>query len=203
MKKLLWFTAITFCTITNAVAQEQSLLSVSAGGYLGGGTTHTIGHSLQLKVAYHINRFSIGTGINYFNSGYARKGVDFSPPHTNTYENELREEYIFRNLMLPVMLSYHAPMGSIFEFIPSVGIGASYTTKAQFSAQSSDSSFFKHDITSREFESNFRKVNLWGIAALHLACNLNEQLALLPAPNSRVCLPICTNPQPMFTMSAN
>ncbi len=179
MKKRFLILSVTLWGTLQANAQEHGPLSVSAAGYVGANGTRSPGSSFQLKADYHINRFSIGSGITYFSAGIEREGSVFLPP--NNSFNTYLEAYTFRHLMLPLTFSYHAPMGKTFEFIPSVGLGASYTAKVRYSTQSSDSSFFNRDFSDWEFERNFRKVNLWGIAALNFACNVNEQLALLAA----------------------
>jgi hypothetical protein len=178
MKKLFFILSVTAYSV-QAGAQERGPLSVSATGYIGANGTRSMGSSIQLKLDYHINRFSIGSGITYFSAGIEREGIILHP--VTQLNNTYREEYSFRHLMLPLMVSYHAPMGKTFEFIPSAGLGASYTAKALYGTQSSDSSYFRRNFTNEEFDRNFRKVNIWGIAALNFACNVNEQLALLAA----------------------
>ena len=193
MRKSLFILSLISCNATHIIAQERGPISVSATGYVGANGTRSVGSSFQLKVDYHINRFSVGSGITYFSAGIEREGAIFHP--VNQSINTYREEYSFRHLMLPLTLSYHAPMGKTFEFIPSVGLGASYTAKARYSTQSSDSSYFKRDFTDGEFDRNFRKVNLWGIAALNFACNVNEQLALLAAIEGQGMLTTAFKPE--------
>jgi hypothetical protein len=175
MKRISLLFLISIFLVNRAAAQEQGPVSVSVIGYLGVNGTRSTGHSLQLKLAYHINRFSIGTGISYFNSGFEKQG----PSLTTFYPNILYEDYTFRHLLLPLTLSYHAPMGSRVEFIPSVGVGVSYNMNGKYHTQSSDSSFYNRDFSSVEFDQYFNKVSLWGNAAIHFSYKVSEPLSLL------------------------
>jgi hypothetical protein len=175
MKKISLLFLISLFLVNRAAAQEQAPVSVSVMGYLGVNGARSTGHSLQLKLAYHINRFSIGTGIAYFNSGFEKQDEFF----TTFYPNISYEEYTFRHLLLPLNLSYHIPMGGRVAFIPSVGVGVSYNMSGKYYTQSSDSSSYNRDFSDREFDQYFRKVSLWGNAAIHFSYKVSEPLSLL------------------------
>lgn len=183
MKKSLLILSIALYSTLQAGAQEQGPVSVSVEGALGPIGTRSTGHSFGFTAAYHINRFSIGTGLTYFTSGLEKENRVLFP--VNTYPPSDYEEYVFRHLLMPLTLSYHAPMGRKVEFIPSIGLGISYNTSAKFRTQSSDSNFYKRDFSSAEFDQYFRKVSVWGHAAVRFSYKLNEALALLAGAEAR------------------
>ncbi len=183
MKKSLLFLSIALYSSLQTLAQGQSPVSLSVEGALGPIGSRSTGHSLGLTAAYHLGRFSIGTGLTYFTAGREQENRVLFP--FNTYPHADYEEYVFRHLMLPLTLSYHAPMGRKVEFIPSAGLGISYNTGAKYRTQSSDSSFYKRDFSSTEFDRYFRKVSVWGLAAVRFSYKLSEPLALLAGVEAR------------------
>lgn len=183
MKKSLLILSIALYGSLQTIAQEQGPVSVSVEGALGPIGTRSTGNSLGFTVAYHSNRFSIGTGLTYFNSGREQENRVTFP--LNTYPPVDYEEYVFRHLLVPLTLSYHAPMGRKVEFIPSIGFGISYNTSAKYRTQSSDSNFYKRDFNSAEFDRYFRKVSVWGHAAVRFSYKLSEAFALLAGVEAR------------------
>jgi hypothetical protein len=182
MRKLLLMFAVTLCRTTPIAAQEQGPLSLSAAGYLGTNSAESTGHSLQLKAAYHVGKFSISLGVSHFSSGVSIRN---SPVDTYPYTYD---ELTLTHLMLPLALNYHAPMGNKFEFIPSIGLGISYNTGAKYMTSSSDSSFYQKKFSNEEFNEIFRKVSIWSSGAVHFSYRLSEHLALLAGSEFQIML---------------
>lgn len=129
--------------------------------------------SLQLRAGYRMGRFSLVTGLQYFTSGFDQ----YINIPVGSEPQILTNSFTFRNVMLPVSLQLHMPMGQWFELLPEAGLGISYTGHALYEIASPvpDRKVLSRD----EFKAAFRRYNVWGTLGLHLACNFNEQMAIL------------------------
>jgi hypothetical protein len=186
MKKKFTFCYFALLLFTGVLhAQRGFTITAAAGGggsgLLTGGSDLTNGNNSEapmtvtgrLNACYRLGRFSVVTGIQYFTSGFDQ----YINIPVGSEPQVLAYSFTFRNILLPVSLQLHMPMGQWFELLPSAGLGISYTGHALYEIAIPVPD--RKVLSSNDFKAIFRRYNAWGVLSLQLACNFYERMARL------------------------
>lgn len=147
--------------------------------------TGIMNYNAKIGVGYQFKNWRFQTGLQYGTSGYKLKGSLFSAdfdPITPYQQGASEYQLTYNHIGIPVQVGYVILPERKLSIVPQIGIFTSYNLGAH-SSMVSQGEQKEHTWSKESFEGQYKRVSIWGTAAIQLEYKLSKRISLIGGPS--------------------